>query len=631
MLGVLRKFARLVITALGKRIGCPANAVSAMLVFGDPLAFGEPRRGHLSLPAASSSVFPSLHPHHQLSSPQEPPSQLHNCTTQFLRPARSTKHPSTAARRSFCIPQESPSNPAQLHSCTTQLLRPARTTKQPSTAAQHSLCIPQEPPSHAHSCTTQLPHLAMVATRSSARTKPSEVSEPAARKSKVQKKTPAPKKQATKVEKKDPAPKKPAAKKPAPKKSTPKKQAPKKPAAAKKTAPAAANPPESIPKVSSRTTRASARQAALQPTPLPAVLEPSPEPELVRQITPEPVRQATPPPVVSEPSHARETPPPAFSQPSPQPEYARETPPPAFLQPSPEPKYARPTPPPVGPQPSPEPEHAPSPVPAPAPKVLEGTVILVEVTSAGVSQQKLFAGMLQDMGASIAENPTRADITHVVYKDGRLSTIDQVMENNSGVKCVGVGWAIDCEKQQTRVNEDGYLISPVKPLRPSPHKFTPAKTPSRVFAMLNSTRLNTQSPKLTGKGVALSPIASLPSTPGLSEFDPEISMATLPSTPGLSQFDPNSSMASLPTTPGLSQFLEATPRPPAAQGSQLLNTIPGLSPMASLPATPALSEFPPSPQGEWSPLPSLPSTQGSARNKRKRDVDTSSPAKRARV
>ncbi|KAF2691917.1 hypothetical protein K458DRAFT_411620 [Lentithecium fluviatile CBS 122367] len=143
---------------------------------------------------------------------------------------------------------------------------------------------------------------------------------------------------------------------------------------------------------------------------------------------------------------------------------------------------------------------------------LRGMKFFVDVTSNGKDQSFLFTGLLEDMGAQVErtwDNDTF--LTHVLYKDGKKTTLDKVVASNGKVKCVNVGWILDSEKNQKRMEETPYLVDlAVHALSPPKSKmapFTPAKTPSKYLMSIQEKS---------------SSIKSVPSTPTSSEFDRSI-------------------------------------------------------------------------------------------------------------
>ncbi|KAJ5774090.1 hypothetical protein N7457_008986 [Penicillium paradoxum] len=110
-------------------------------------------------------------------------------------------------------------------------------------------------------------------------------------------------------------------------------------------------------------------------------------------------------------------------------------------------------------------------------KALHGAVVHVDVhTTEGEDASGIFVELLQQMGArcvrSWAWNPRsslspadapepkdmRVGITHVVYKDGGLRTLEKVKKAAGLVKCVGVGWVLDCERENQWLDETPYAV-----------------------------------------------------------------------------------------------------------------------------------------------------------------------------
>ncbi|KAI1007167.1 hypothetical protein K3495_g1052 [Podosphaera aphanis] len=101
------------------------------------------------------------------------------------------------------------------------------------------------------------------------------------------------------------------------------------------------------------------------------------------------------------------------------------------------------------------------------PCLLKGAVILVDVyTSDGVDSSAIFTEILTQMGAqcvkswSCDENTEegKLEITHVVFKDGRESILDKVRESAGRVRCIGLGWVLDCERDNIWLDEAPYLV-----------------------------------------------------------------------------------------------------------------------------------------------------------------------------
>ncbi|KAJ5960207.1 uncharacterized protein N7479_007357 [Penicillium vulpinum] len=110
-------------------------------------------------------------------------------------------------------------------------------------------------------------------------------------------------------------------------------------------------------------------------------------------------------------------------------------------------------------------------------KALHGAVVHVDVhTTEGEDASGIFVELLQQMGARCVKswswNPhtslspvddvepkdLRVGITHVVYKDGGLRTMEKVKKAAGLVKCVGVGWVLDCERENQWLDETPYAV-----------------------------------------------------------------------------------------------------------------------------------------------------------------------------
>ncbi|KAF3480877.1 uncharacterized protein GIQ15_06224 [Arthroderma uncinatum] len=110
--------------------------------------------------------------------------------------------------------------------------------------------------------------------------------------------------------------------------------------------------------------------------------------------------------------------------------------------------------------------------------VLQGAVVFVDVhTAEGADASGIFIELLSQMGARCVKswkwNPRtslspidgaeprdapKVGITHVVHKDGGVRTLQKVREANGVVKCVGVGWVLDCERENRWVDEANYAV-----------------------------------------------------------------------------------------------------------------------------------------------------------------------------
>ncbi|KAI1132716.1 hypothetical protein F5Y10DRAFT_184804 [Nemania abortiva] len=101
------------------------------------------------------------------------------------------------------------------------------------------------------------------------------------------------------------------------------------------------------------------------------------------------------------------------------------------------------------------------------PDLLRGVIALVDVhTTEGTDAGRIFVDLLVAMGAKCVKswnwNPAGftggPGITHVVFKDGGKRTLEKVVESNGRVRCVGVSWVLDCEKENRRLGEKDYRV-----------------------------------------------------------------------------------------------------------------------------------------------------------------------------
>ena len=91
-------------------------------------------------------------------------------------------------------------------------------------------------------------------------------------------------------------------------------------------------------------------------------------------------------------------------------------------------------------------------------QVLRGAVAFVDVhTTEGEDASGIFVELLSQMGAKCVKiwtwNPrashspdsgnSKVGITHVVFKDGGIRTLEKVRQAGDLVKCVGVGWVLE--------------------------------------------------------------------------------------------------------------------------------------------------------------------------------------------
>ncbi|KAF2868005.1 hypothetical protein BDV95DRAFT_610426 [Massariosphaeria phaeospora] len=146
---------------------------------------------------------------------------------------------------------------------------------------------------------------------------------------------------------------------------------------------------------------------------------------------------------------------------------------------------------------------------------LNGNLFYIDIKSKKFHDDNhLFTTLLEDLGGQVIKNWTSNNlgITHVLFKDGSAETLDKVRSTDGAVKCVNVGWAIECEKTGTHVDETPYLVDlHVATPSPVPIKkttFTPWRTPSKFMESLRTP--------------AQASFLDIPPTPTSSEFDHSI-------------------------------------------------------------------------------------------------------------
>ncbi|KAL1614118.1 hypothetical protein SLS54_009974 [Diplodia seriata] len=195
-------------------------------------------------------------------------------------------------------------------------------------------------------------------------------------------------------------------------------------------------------------------------------------------------------------------------------------------------------------------------IPRPDDGLLNGTAFLVDVRTAdGEDAGDLFIPLLEEMGAKVVSEWDGIDdsISHVLFKDGAVETLEKVAAAGGAVKAVNIGWVLDCERFNKRVVEEDYLVevsrlllgnSPVRTLfalsaANTPARATPAKSFGTPFALMS----------LTPKGKpTLSPFADITST-----------TTTTPKPPSTAAADNNSNKENTPPPPATQLLLFKTP------------------------------------------------------------------------
>ncbi|KAL8857937.1 MAG: hypothetical protein Q9178_005556 [Gyalolechia marmorata] len=210
--------------------------------------------------------------------------------------------------------------------------------------------------------------------------------------------------------------------------------------------------------------------------------------------------------------------------------------------------------------------------------VLKGAVVHVDVhTTEGAEASGIFVDLLTQMGARCVKqwhwNPqasgaspqpntspevgtiaSKVGITHVVYKDGGKRTLEKVREAKGAVLCVGVGWVLDCEREDKWLDEAEYAVD--TSIIPRGGSRRRKSMEPRSLAKLNSSRVPAETP-------SKAPPAEMSPTKEFLTFDTPISrrdtfeiLQQVPSTPlpegqitndGVADGDFNSPLS--PTTP----------------------------------------------------------------------------------
>ncbi|MCJ1377314.1 hypothetical protein MMC17_000408 [Xylographa soralifera] len=199
-------------------------------------------------------------------------------------------------------------------------------------------------------------------------------------------------------------------------------------------------------------------------------------------------------------------------------------------------------------------------------QVMRGAIVFVDVhTTEGADASGIFIELLTQMGAKCVKQwtwnprvtftqvpekacptqsgspneanfPGKIGITHVVYKDGGKRTLEKVRESKGLVLCVGVGWVLDCERENRWLDESEYAVDTSivprgghrrrKSMEPRMlaninGSVIPSERPASVSFDLSPTRefLNLSSPVSRCESIAAS--NSDPQTPKAAEYSYE--------------------------------------------------------------------------------------------------------------
>lgn len=116
----------------------------------------------------------------------------------------------------------------------------------------------------------------------------------------------------------------------------------------------------------------------------------------------------------------------------------------------------------------------------PKPQIFTNLTFYVDVRDhrTGANASMLFTPLLVDLGATVIPSwSSNTDaVTHVLFKDGDLMTLEKVVASAGTVKAVNIGYPLDCEREGRMLDERGYLID----LPSVPGLQTPGKHSSAV-------------------------------------------------------------------------------------------------------------------------------------------------------
>ncbi|KZF26183.1 hypothetical protein L228DRAFT_257662 [Xylona heveae TC161] len=77
---------------------------------------------------------------------------------------------------------------------------------------------------------------------------------------------------------------------------------------------------------------------------------------------------------------------------------------------------------------------------------------------AGSGELSSSTGSTTDEDQPVGMSKSKIGITHLVYKDGGKRTLEKVREAKGQVQCVGVGWVLDCERDNKWLDEIDYAV-----------------------------------------------------------------------------------------------------------------------------------------------------------------------------
>ena len=80
------------------------------------------------------------------------------------------------------------------------------------------------------------------------------------------------------------------------------------------------------------------------------------------------------------------------------------------------------------------------------PGILDGCVFFLDVNSlTGSNQNGLFAGLIEELGGQCVQawSHNNMGITHVLFMNGEMRTLEKVRASNGDVFCVSLGWLLE--------------------------------------------------------------------------------------------------------------------------------------------------------------------------------------------
>ncbi|TID23055.1 brct domain-containing protein [Venturia nashicola] len=87
---------------------------------------------------------------------------------------------------------------------------------------------------------------------------------------------------------------------------------------------------------------------------------------------------------------------------------------------------------------------------------LDGLVFFLDVNNVeGVDSNELFAPVIEQLGGYVVPDWTSNSmgVTHVVFMNGEMRTLEKIVATNGQVHCVNISWVLDCEREHTHLNE----------------------------------------------------------------------------------------------------------------------------------------------------------------------------------